>query len=136
MFLHFLMSTTGHFGLPISVSCKRHCIVLTVAILTEAYSDLRRHIRHRAKRLETPGRFVADQSELNYRQRALLQKAIHQPKQAFSVHGHAKSHGTHHNTARTDLRALVKLGYLREKRIGKAKHYMASKRLLENSATK
>jgi Fic family protein len=58
------------------------------------------------------------QSDLNYRQVALLGHALRHPEAEYSVTRHANSHRVTRQTARTDLHELAGLGLLLEARRG------------------
>jgi Fic family protein len=57
---------------------------------------------------------------LNYRQRALVGRALRDSSTTFTVESHRKSHDIAYATARADLLDLVARGYLEQHRQGKA----------------
>ena len=58
--------------------------------------------------------------DINYRQRAVLARALSRPGTEFRIRQHETSHRVVYQTARTDLLDLVDRGYLRKETRGKA----------------
>ncbi len=65
-------------------------------------------------------RRVALDEGLNYRQRALLSRALKDSSSRFTIESHRASHSVAYATARSDLLDLVERGYLVQKRLGRA----------------
>lgn len=68
--------------------------------------------------------------DLNLRQKALLDHALRHPTHVYTVKSHQLSHGITHQTARTDLLALVRKKLLREAYSGRPRQFMPAKDLL------
>ena len=52
------------------------------------------------------------ESSLNYRQRAILMRALREPETEFTIESHQTSHNVSYGTSRNDLLGLVKRGHL------------------------
>ena len=59
-------------------------------------------------------------SGLNYRQRAVLTRAVKDPASRFTIESHRTSHDVAYATARADLHGLAEAGYLVQVRQGRA----------------
>jgi len=59
---------------------------------------------------------------LNYRQEALIQKAVREPHTTFTIASHQRSHRIAYGTARSDLLYLETQGFLESQKQGKT-HY-------------
>ncbi|MFW6031600.1 MAG: Fic family protein [Myxococcota bacterium] len=103
-------------------------------VLSAAVKELQQHLRERATRVRELERLVAHTEELNHRQRALLQHAIHHPTQSYSIKGHAQTHGVHYNTAAADLADLIDRRLLIARQVGKGKRFYLAPRLKERLA--
>jgi Fic family protein len=62
---------------------------------------------------------VAQDEELNYRQRAILSRALKDSTTRFTIQSHRSSHNIAYGTARSDLLGLVERGYLAQRRDGR-----------------
>jgi hypothetical protein len=58
-----------------------------------------------------------------------MQDAARHPLKTYTIEGHATANRVHYLTARSDLKKLVDLGYLKEERAGKGKRFAPSERL-------
>lgn len=63
---------------------------------------------------------VAADPSLNYRQRAVLSRAIAERDAEFTIESHRASHGVSYPTARADLLGLAQRGYLAMRKEGRA----------------
>ena len=63
--------------------------------------------------------------KLNHRQIVLLTHALKHPGEAYTIHGHQKTHGVVTQTARTDLMSLADMGLLQKTSEGKRFLFMA-----------
>ncbi|MFW5876529.1 MAG: hypothetical protein ACOCXM_07315 [Myxococcota bacterium] len=73
------------------VSGSRGCasfILHQLDVLGVAIKELAQHLYERVARLQELERPVAHTGELNHRQRALLQHAVHHPMQSYTIDGH------------------------------------------------
>lgn len=78
---------------------------------------------------------VARYEDLNYRQRAVLSRALKDPAARFTIQSHRSSHRIAYGTARSDLLGLVERGYLRQGRVGRAFAFHSVPDLRERLAT-
>lgn len=88
-------------------------------VLSEAVSDLKKRVAQTVGRAREVDRLLRGDASLNQRQQALLAHALRHPHFHYTIEGHRASHQIVHQTARTDLLALVRLGLLLQKRSGR-----------------
>ena len=67
--------------------------------------------------------------DINYRQRAILHRALKHTGAMYSFQSHKNSHGISYQSARTDIMDLVKRGFLKEIMKGKKKIFMATEKI-------
>lgn len=93
-------------------------LVYNLGVIERAIDDLHAHLEKKAAELrDAQDRLKALPGEFNYRQLALLEKALKDPSSAFTAVSHANSHNVSTETARTDLTALEKRGFLMQQRV-------------------
>lgn len=102
-----------------------------LGVMRAALDELVAHLQERARRTQRLVLTVAKFSELNHRQRALLQHAVKHPLESYTIEGHATSHQVHYQTARNDLIDLLRRGLLGERRVGKGKRYFPTRAIGE-----
>ena len=91
-----------------------------VHAIERALAELWRYLdRKRAEEQQVSDTLRHDPT-LNYRQRALLGRALGDSGSVFTIESHRASHEVAYATARADLLELVKRGYLEQHRQGKA----------------
>lgn len=73
-------------------------------------------------------------TELNYRQRSVLARAMTRPSAEFQIRQHQHAHRVVYSTARADLFELADLGYLRKEIRGKAFIFVPEENLRERLA--
>jgi len=86
-------------------------ILHQASIIREAAKALHAYRERKQRELQAASRYLKD-SDLNYRQQALLAHALREPHSTYQITAHARSHGVTHQTARDDLFALVEHGWL------------------------
>jgi Fic family protein len=67
--------------------------------------------------------------DINYRQRALLDRALRDPSNIYTFQSHQNSHGVTRLTARADLLDLLRRGLLTEIRQGKRRAFITADKL-------
>ncbi|MHB8728722.1 MAG: Fic family protein [Sulfuricaulis sp.] len=96
-------------------------------VIIRAIGDLHVYLEKKAKEIRTVENVLRKSPKirnlLNYRQVALLNRALKKPHSIFYVESHRSSHNVTYQTARTDLLSLEKLGLLEKSKIGKAFAY-------------
>jgi len=99
-------------------------IVHQLEVINRAIKDLLGYLEKKASEIKTVEKLLNRspglQKLLNYRQMALLNRALKRPESIFYVESHRGSHNVTYDTARTDLLKLVELGLLEKSKIGKA----------------
>lgn len=105
-------------------------------VMRTALTDLVEHLKRKSERLSRLSALVASFTELNHRQRSLLDHAVRHPLEGQSIEGHATSHRVHYLTARSDLAQLEQRGLLVSKRVRTVKRYYPSPGLLESAASR
>lgn len=98
-------------------------------VMSEALQELMEHLTERAASMAELAKTVAGFDALNHRQRALLEHAIHHPRESYTIEGHAESHQVHYQTARNDFVELLQKGYFVGRRVGRGKRYFPAESL-------
>jgi len=108
-------------------------IVHQLEVINRAIKDLLDYFEKKASEIKTVERLIEKSPDLqvllNYRQIALINRALKRPETIFYVKSHRGAHNVTYDTARTDLLKLVKLGLLEKSKIGKAFAFTAIKGL-------
>jgi Fic family protein len=87
-------------------------LLFNLRAIETALEETRRYVEQKAAEDAEVRRQVQGDFELNYRQRAILSRALKKPSASFTFQSHATSHGVVRATARTDLLDLCERGYL------------------------
>lgn len=99
-------------------------IVHQLEVINRAINDLLNYLKNKAAEVRTVEQLIRKSPDqlklLNYRQIALINRALKKPESIFYVESHRGSHNVTYDTARTDLLKLVDLGLLDKTKIGKA----------------
>lgn len=99
-------------------------IVHQLEVINRAISDLLVYLERKANEIKTVEQLIKKspdlQQLLNYRQIALINRALKRPESIFYVESHRGAHNVTYDTARTDLLKLVDLGLLEKTKIGRA----------------
>jgi len=88
-------------------------------VIERAVEQLHDYLRQRIKDVRDVEALLKNSDEFNHRQFALLANALRVPDATYTFQTHAASHGVTHETARTDLLALVGMGFLEQRRQGR-----------------
>lgn len=98
-------------------------IVHQLEVIVRAINDLHEYLAKKAKEIQTVESLLKRspklRSVLNYRQIALLNRALKDTQAVFSIESHRSSHNVVYQTARMDLLSLEELGLLVKEKIGK-----------------
>jgi Fic family protein len=94
-------------------------IAYQLEVIQRAIDELHAYLRKKVKEVRDVQRLLKGSAEFNHRQLALLGNAVREPDAVYTFNSHAASHGVTHETARTDLRTLVRRGLLEEHRQGR-----------------
>ena len=97
--------------------------------IRKAIKGLHEYLARKASEQKSVERLLATspsfRAELNYRQRALLAHALKHPGEGYRIDAHQRSHGIVYQTARMDLLGLVELGFLDQRKEGRAFLFIA-----------
>jgi len=108
-------------------------IVHQLEVINRAINDLLKYLERKANELKTVERLIKKSPELqkllNYRQIALINRALKRPEAVFYIESHRGAHNVTYDTARTDLLKLIELGLLEKTKIGKAFAFSATENL-------
>ncbi len=114
-------------------------IVHQLDVINQAIKDLLVYLENKSKEINTIEQIVRKAPRLhkllNYRQIALINRALKNPDAIFYVESHRGAHNVTYDTARTDLLKLVKLGLLDKIKIGKAFSFTATANLKQKLET-
>ena len=95
-------------------------ILHQLGVIREAIRDLERWLEHKMAELRKLERRLRAETELNYRQRALLAHALRHRDAVYTIQSHRRSHNVAYATARSDLLSLTRLGLLEQHKRGRA----------------
>jgi Fic family protein len=94
-------------------------LVFNLKAIEQALRDLHSYIARKLKEDTRLSTRLARDFDLNYRQRAVLARALKNPTATFTFKSHRASHGVVYATARKDLFELADRGYLVRERRGR-----------------
>lgn len=94
-------------------------------VIERAVEELFDYLRRKMREVRDVEQLLADASPFNRRQLALLSDALRHPDRAHTLGAHAESHRVTHETARTDVAALVDHGLLERRRSGRGYRFVA-----------
>lgn len=94
-------------------------IVYQLEVIQRAVEQLHTYLRQKIKDVRDVEVLLEGSERFNHRQLALLANALRVPDAIYAFQTHAASHGVTHETARTDLIALVEMGLLVQRRQGR-----------------
>ena len=99
-------------------------IIHQLEVINKAIKDLLIYLENKSKEINTVEQMIRKSPRLhnllNYRQVALINRALKNPDAIFYVESHRGAHNVTYDTARTDLLKLVDIGLLDKQKIGKA----------------
>jgi Fic family protein len=94
-------------------------LLFNLNAIETALDDMRKYVDSKATADAEILRRLEGALELNYRQRAILSRALRKPDSTYTFQSHARSHGVVRATARADLLDLCERGYLLRRRDGR-----------------
>jgi len=93
-------------------------------VIRRAIDELFDYLKRKAKEIRNVEALVQEsaklQNALNYRQLAILSRAMKSADAVFAIQSHRGAHNVTYDTARTDLLKLEALGLLRKTKSGRA----------------
>ncbi len=99
-------------------------IIHQLEVINRAINDLLIYLEKKSNEIKSVEQLIRKspdiQNLLNYRQIALINRALKTPDAVFYVESHRGAHNVTYDTARTDLLKLVEKGLLEKTKIGKA----------------
>ena len=105
-------------------------IIHQLEVINKAITDLLAYLENKSNEIRTVEQLIKKspdlQNLLNYRQIALINRALKSPDAEFYVESHRGAHNVTYDTARTDLLKLVDMGLLDKTKVGKAFLFSAS----------
>lgn len=88
-------------------------------VIEQSVSDLHEHLARKSNELQALEMTLGIlEGKLNKRQLPLLQQALKWPSSSYTIGEHAQLHGVSYLTARADLEALSKMGFLKKTKSG------------------
>ncbi len=106
-------------------------IIYQLEVIQRAIDELHAYLRKKVKEVRAVEKLIKGSPDFNHRQLALLGNAVRDPESSYTFNSHSASHGVTHETARTDLRALVDKGLLEAHRQGRKYLFTPAPRLPE-----
>ena len=108
-------------------------IIHQLEAINQAVKDLLIYLENKSKEIKTVEQIIRKSPRLhkllNYRQIALINRALKTPDAVFYVESHRGAHNVTYDTARTDLLRLAEIGLLDKTKIGKAFSFVAARNL-------
>jgi Fic family protein len=98
-------------------------------IIEKAIASLIEYVVRKESDIKQVTDLMRSRGDLNHRQRALLAHALKHPDSRYTIVQHQNAHGIVYATARDDLRELLLLNLLEERKSGRALIYTAAKNL-------
>jgi Fic family protein len=106
-------------------------LIHQLQVIEKAIADLHVYLERKVTEVRDVERLLQDDASLNGRQLALLIDAVRRPTAIYSFDSHARSHRVSHETARSDLHALAKSGFLISRKKGRKRVFEAVRDLPE-----
>ena len=95
-------------------------VLYQLKVIERAIKELHEYLGRKAKEIREVEQLMrSGVAEFNHRQLALLSHAMRHPDHVYTLQGHAASHNVTHETARSDLLALVDKGVFERHRVGR-----------------
>jgi Fic family protein len=94
-------------------------LIYQLQVIERAIDELHAYLRRKAKEVRDVENLIRGSVSLNQRQLAVLGDALREPEATYSFNTHAASHNVTHETARSDLRELVRRELLEERLTGR-----------------
>lgn len=95
-------------------------VIYHLGVIKRALDELNSYLERKVKELRHTRTVLSSvPGDFNHRQLSLLESAVRNPANEYTVHSHTKSHGVVEQTARTDLYDLEGRGLLKRYKVGK-----------------
>jgi Fic family protein len=109
-------------------------VLYKLDVIEQALDRLASHLRKEEEKLQRSEQLLKLSSNLNLRQRLLLEHALRHPTTQYTVKSHMNSNGIAPNTARADLEDLVKRRLMTTTSRGKQVIYLVTSHLSDRLA--
>ncbi len=106
-------------------------LVHQLQVIHVALQALERYLERKSKEIRKVEKVLKGISGINHRQLALLSHALRKPNADFTINSHRVSHRIAYATARADLLNLVRIGILKQRKIGNALHFSSGETLFD-----
>lgn len=94
-------------------------LIYQLKVIERAVRELHAYLGRKAREIQEAEKVARATGELNHRQLALIGDALRTPGRRYTYVSHANSHGVTHETSRSDLTTLERLGLLTKTRVGR-----------------
>lgn len=99
-------------------------VLYHLEIIQRSIAAMIEHLKRESERQQRSKKLIRAFKSLNLRQQLLLEHAVRHPGTHYTATGHAATNGVTENTARTDLKNLVKLRLMQTYKDKQAVHYV------------
>lgn len=97
-----------------------HFVIYHLGVIRRALDELNVYLERKVKELRDTRTVLSSvPGDFNHRQLSLLESAVRNPGNEYTVRSHTQSHGVAEQTARTDLYDLAGRGLLKRYKVGK-----------------
>lgn len=104
-------------------------IIHQLEVIDRAIGELHKYVERKSGEMRRLEERLREDSDINYRQRALLSHALRHPDENYTFRSHQSSHDIVYQTARTDLMDLERRGLFTSNKIGRTFHFRPVKDL-------
>ena len=106
-------------------------LLYKMRIISRARRDLHAYLREKYSQMTQARRMFSSDRRLNHRQRSVVLQATNHPDRVFTIADHQSKFAVSYGTARNDLLALSRWGYLEMSVVGKTFEFVPGDRLTE-----
>jgi Fic family protein len=107
-----------------------------LGVIQRAIRELRKYLADKMNEVrQLQKSLMSMNGRFNHRQIALIDNAVKNPSQHYTVVSHSRSHGSSPETARKDLVGLEEAGILTRSKAGRANAWIPAKDIVENLGT-
>ncbi|WP_419924365.1 Fic family protein [Candidatus Poriferisocius sp.] len=93
-------------------------VIYQLQVMEQAIDSLRDYLARKTSEINNVKQRLRSVSRLNNRQLAIINDALHDPSQVFTIQGQAQLHRVVYQSARTDLLALEAMGLFAKAKLG------------------
>lgn len=94
-------------------------ILYHLRVVERAINELHEYLKEKVEEVRQIQDILRGNERFNYRQLALLTNAVRDGSKRYTFRSHSRSHRVTHQTARTDLLELARLGLLEQRTVGR-----------------